>query len=56
MEEEISEIIDEWESGLEPAAYPQLVTDYLHVERSTLFGWKIIRTVYLADFLEASEE
>lgn len=53
-EEEVEEIADEWESGLKPAEYPQLMTDYLLVQRQRLFGWKTMRTVYLIDFLEAA--
>ncbi|MEO5949664.1 MAG: hypothetical protein ABIP74_04630 [Candidatus Saccharimonas sp.] len=52
-EEEVDEIVGEWKSGLEPMEIPQIVTDYLFIQRSTLWGWKTIETIHLLDSLEA---
>ena len=50
-QDEIDEIVDGWESGLEPMDIPQLVTDYLLVQRHRVWGWQTIQTVHLVDML-----
>ncbi len=55
-EDEIDEVVGEWESGLEPAPYVQLVTDSLRIERHSLLGWRAIRTIHLLDIRQADNK
>jgi len=51
MQEEIDELVEEWMARQEPMEVPLTVTDYLLVQRHSIFGWKTIEIVHLIEML-----